>query len=84
MSGLALAPFTAATYSLIGELAREGAVTEAYAWQIVAAVAGGAVGAGMAGLIVEEVSVQAALACAPVTAGAGLLVAVAGRRALRS
>ncbi len=81
-AGLGLAPFTAAAYSLIGQLAPEGATTEAYAWQIVAAVAGGAVGAGIAGLIIEEFSVQAALACAPLAAGAGLVAAVAGRRAL--
>ena len=56
--GLGLAPSTAACYSLVGELAPEGALTEAYAWQIVAYVTGSAVGAWIAGVIVEEVGVD--------------------------
>ena len=82
VAGLGLAPSTAACYSLVGELAPEGALTEAYAWQIVAYVTGSAVGAWIAGVIVEEVSVTAALACAPATATLGVLVAFAGRRTL--
>ena len=82
VAGLGLAPSTAVCYSLVGELAPEGALTEAYAWQIVAYVSGSAVGAWVAGVIVEEVSVTAALACAPAAAGLGLLVAVVGRRSL--
>jgi MFS family permease len=81
-AGLGLAPSTAAAYTLIGELAPRGAMTEAYAWQIVAFVAGSAVGAWLAGAVVDAVSVEAALACAPLAAGAGLLVALAGRRSL--
>jgi MFS family permease len=78
VAGLGLAPVTAAAYSVIGELAAEGSTTEAFAWQIVGYVLGGACGAWLAGLLVEGVSVQAALALAPVTAGCGLLVALAG------
>ena len=81
-AGLGLAPSTAAGYSLVGELAPEDSMTEAYAWQIVAYVAGSSVGAWLAGVMVDELSVEAALACAPVVAGAGLLVALAGRRFL--
>ena len=82
VAGLGLAPSTAAAYSLIGDLAPAGAVTEAYSWQIVGYVAGSAVGAWLAGVIVEHVSVGAALACAPLAAALGLLVALAGRRAI--
>jgi MFS family permease len=82
VAGLGLAPSTAASYSLIGELAPEGAVTEAYAWQIVAYVSGGAAGAWLAGVLVEHAGVAAALACAPVAAALGLLVAVTRRRSL--
>jgi MFS family permease len=82
VAGLGLAPSTAAGYSLIGGLAPPGSVTEAYAWQIMAYVAGSAAGAWLAGAMVEAVSVEAALACAPVAATAGLLVALAGRRSL--
>jgi MFS family permease len=62
VAGLGLAPSTAAGYSLIGELAPSEAVTEAYAWQIVAYVAGGAFGAWLAGALVDELSFRAALA----------------------
>ena len=82
VAGLGLAPSTAAAYSLIGDLAPAGAVTESYAWQIVGYVAGSAVGAWLAGVVVEQVGVGAALACAPVAAASGLLVALAGRRAI--
>jgi predicted MFS family arabinose efflux permease len=82
LAGLGLAPSTAAAYSLVGDLAPPGSMTEAYAAQIVAYVAGSAVGAWLAGVMVESISVEAALACAPVAAAAGLLVALGGRRSL--
>lgn len=82
VAGLGLAPFTAAGYSLVGELAPPEALTEAYAWQIVAFVAGGAIGAWLAGVLVDALSVRAALACAPLAAGLGWLVAMAGGRRL--
>jgi MFS family permease len=82
VAGLMLAPSTAACYSLVGELAPEGALTEAYAWQIVAYVCGSSVGAWVAGAVVDAIGVGAALACAPVGAGLGLLAALAGRRSL--
>jgi MFS family permease len=82
LAGVGLAPSTAAAYSLVGDLAPAGAVTEAYSWQIVGYVAGSAVGAWLAGLLVEHSGVVAALACAPVAAALGLLLALAGRRAL--
>jgi MFS family permease len=82
VAGLALAPSSAVAYSLVGALAPAGSVTEAYAWQIVAYVGGSALGAWLAGAVVDAVSVEAALACAPVAAAAGLLLALAGRRSL--
>jgi MFS family permease len=82
VAGLGLAPSTAVCYLLVGELAPEGALTEAYAWQIVAYVSGSAIGAWLGGVIVEEVGVSAALACAPAAAALGLLVAVVRRRSL--
>jgi predicted MFS family arabinose efflux permease len=82
VAGLGLAPSTAAAYSLIGELSPPGAVTESYSWQIVGYVVGSAVGSWVAGVVVEQLSVTAALACAPLAAALGLLVALAGRRTL--
>ena len=67
---------------LVGELAPEGALTEAYSWQIVAYVIGAALGAWLGGVVVEHAGVTAALACAPAAATLGLLVAVVGRRSL--
>jgi hypothetical protein len=52
-----------------------------YGMEIVA-VAGASVGAWIAGALIDAVSVEAALACAPVVAAAALVVAVSGRRSL--
>jgi predicted MFS family arabinose efflux permease len=82
VAGLALSPSSAIGYSLVGELAPAGTVTEAYAWQIMAYVGGSALGAWLAGVVVDQVSVEAALACAPLAAGAGVALALAGRRSL--
>jgi predicted MFS family arabinose efflux permease len=82
VAGLALAPSTTATYSLVSELAPTTATTEAYAWVIVCFVAGSAAGAWLAGVVVESVSVAAALACAPLAGALALLVALASRRAI--
>jgi hypothetical protein len=48
----------------------------------IVAVAGASVGAWIAGALIDAVSVEAALACAPVVAAAALVVAVSGRRSL--
>jgi MFS family permease len=82
VAGLGLAPSTAAAYSLIGELAPEGSVTESYAWQIVGYVFGGACGAWLAGIFVDELGVVAALGLGPVAAAGTVLVALAGRKSL--
>jgi MFS family permease len=82
VAGLGLAPSTVAAYSLISELAPAGAMTEAYSWQIVGYVAGSAGGAWLAGVVVEQASVTAALVCAPIAAALGFLIALAGRRAI--
>ena len=82
VAGFGLAPSAAATYSLIDEIAPATARTEAYAWQIVGYVSGSAAGAWLAGAVVDGAGVAAALACAPLAAAAGLLIALAGRRSL--
>ena len=71
VAGLGLAPSTAAAYSLIGDLAPGSRVTESYSWQIVGYVTGSALGAWLAGVLVEEAGVAAALACAPAAATLG-------------
>src|SRR4051794_491803 len=61
VAGLGLAPSNIAGYSLIAELAPHGAMTEAYSWQIVGYVAGSAGGAWLAGVLVEQTGLTAAL-----------------------
>ncbi len=78
VAGLALAPVTAAAYSVIENLAAEGSVTESFAWQVVGYVLGGAVGAWLSGILVDALSVEAALALAPAMAACSLVVALAG------
>ena len=83
LAGLALAPSTTATYSLVTELAPPTATTEAYAWVIVCSSWPGARWApGWPACWWRRSSVAAALACAPLAAALGLLVALAGRRAI--
>jgi MFS family permease len=84
VAGVGLAPTTVAGYSLVGELAPRGTLTEAYAWQIVGYVAGSAVGAWFAGAAIDHLGVTAAIAAAPLAATAALLMTLAGRGALRS
>jgi MFS family permease len=81
-TGLAIAPLGATEYSLIGMLAPAGTATEAYSWQIVANTTGSAVGALLAGLLVEHASIDWALASASMACGLGLLVALVWRRTL--
>lgn len=81
-TGLALAPLGATEYALIGRLAPAGTATEAYSWLIVANTSGSAVGALLAGLLVDNASVGWAIGSASIACALGLLVALAGRRAL--
>jgi MFS family permease len=81
-TGLALAPLGATAYSLLAALAPAGTATEAYSWHIVANVVGSSIGAFVAGVLVEQASVEWALATASISCGLALLVGLAGRRTL--
>jgi MFS family permease len=81
-TGLALAPLGATEYALIGGLAPAGTATEAYSWLIVANTSGSAAGAFLAGLLIDHASVGWAIGSASIACALGLLVALAGRRAL--
>jgi MFS family permease len=81
-TGLALAPLGATEYALIGGLAPRGTATEAYSWLIVANTTGSAIGAFLAGLLVDRASVAWAIGSATIACGAGLLAAIGGRRFL--
>jgi MFS family permease len=72
IAGLFIAPSAAASFSLVGRLAPSGAVTEAFTWLSTGLTAGFAAGGLAAGLLVEHVSVDAALLA---TAGWAVLTA---------
>lgn len=82
ITGLTNAPLGATEYGLIGALAWEGTVTQAYSWQIVANVTGRAAGAFLAGILIDQAGVDSALASASISCGIADVVAVAGRRTL--
>jgi MFS family permease len=72
VAGLFIAPLAAAGFTLVGRLAPAGTVTEAFTWLSAAVTAGFAAGGVIAGLLVEHVSVTAALLA---TAGWAVLTA---------
>jgi MFS family permease len=82
VAGLALAPSAAAGYLVVDHVAPPGTVTEATTWVMTANVAGGAFGAAIGGIVVQDVSVQAALVLACAGPLIGTFVTLARRRTL--
>jgi len=82
IAGLALAPSAAAGYLVVDHVAPPGTVTEATTWVMTANVAGGALGAALGGIVVQDVSVRAALVLACVGPLLGTLVTLARRGTL--
>lgn len=82
IAGLALAPTAAAGYLIVDHIAPPGTVTEATTWVMTANVAGGALGAAIGGIVVQEMSVRTALVVACAGPAIGTLIAVARRRSL--
>jgi MFS family permease len=82
LTGLAIAPMATTEFALIERLAPAGMSTEAYSWQIVAGAVGFGLGTAISGALVERATVPWALGSAALSCGAGLLLALAGRRTL--
>jgi MFS family permease len=82
IAGLALAPSAAAGYLIVDHIAPPGTVTEATTWVMTANVAGGALGAAVGGIVVQNMSVRAALIVACVGPLLGTLLTLARRRTL--
>jgi MFS family permease len=82
IAGLALAPSAAAGYLIVDRIAPPGTVTEATTWVMTANVAGGALGAAVGGIVVQDVSVRAALLVACAGPLLGTLFTLARRRTL--
>ncbi|HXA54797.1 MAG TPA: MFS transporter [Solirubrobacteraceae bacterium] len=80
LAGLALAPMMACQFSLVGELAPAGTVTEAFTWHRAATVAGMAAGTALGGWLIDSRGVSAAFALGCVGVAAAGAVTVLGRR----
>jgi len=82
IAGVFLAPSAAAGYLIVDHIAPPGTVTEATTWVMTANVAGGALGAALGGIVVQEMSVRAALVVACLGPALGTLIVVVRRRSL--
>jgi MFS family permease len=82
-AGLFIAPLLASRNELAAHVAPPGAETEALTWPLTAMVAGVALGAGIAGVLVDHVGWRAPVVLAVVTATVGAAVAVARRHTLQ-
>jgi MFS family permease len=81
-AGLFIAPLIATRNELAGVVAPAGAATEAYSWPLTALVAGVALGAGLAGLLVDEAGWRAPVLFAPAAAALGATLSLSRRRTL--
>ena len=82
LAGLFLAPSFAALFSLVGDVARPGTLTEAYTWVATGITVGFAAGSALGGLLVERIDPSAGFVLA---ASGGVVTAAAawlGRRQL--
>jgi MFS family permease len=79
LSGLALAPVTAALYSLLDQIAPPGSATETFTWMITSIVSGAALGQALGGTLVNGGHPHRGFAAAVVAAGIGAAIAYAAR-----
>ena len=73
LAGAAIAPSEAAVYAMVDAAAPPDTITEAFAWLATAMAVGGAVGAALAGVVVDRAGPSAGFALA---AGAGALAVI--------
>lgn len=83
LAGCAVAPLISAANQLIGDIAPQGALTEAYTWLLTALVAGVAAGNAASGLIVDAIDWRAAFVMAAAVGTLGFAVAAVRRATLR-
>jgi predicted MFS family arabinose efflux permease len=81
-AGLFIAPLLASRNELAGHVAPPGAETEALTWPLTAMVAGVALGAGVAGILVDQIGWRAPVVVGVAAAAIGAAIAVARRRTL--
>ena len=84
IAGLAIAPLLSLLYTLIGALAPEGMVTEAFSWLSVAFPIGFGIGAALSGAVADGPGARAGIAIACLGVGIGALALVRWRSALQT
>ncbi len=80
LAGLCLAPMISCQFSLVGALAPEGTVTEAFTWHRAATIAGMAGGSALGGSLIDARGAGAAFALGCVGVAAAAVLAILGRR----
>ena len=81
-AGMFIAPLLATRNEMLSWVAPPGALTEAYTWPVTAFVGGIAIGAALAGAIVEAASWQTAFLIAGGVASVGTVIAVSRRHTI--
>jgi MFS family permease len=74
LAGASLAPFTACLYALLEDVAPPGTATEAFTWMFTANWTGAAAGSAIAGAVIQNSGIRAALLIAVGGSAAGALV----------
>jgi MFS family permease len=82
--GIAIAPFLACVFALVGRLTPEGSLTEAFSWLNAAFVAGAAAGAAVAGALVDGAGTRAGFIAVVVVSALCPLLLVVRRASLRA
>lgn len=82
VAGLPIAPAATCLYTLLGEAAPRGMITESFTWLATAFPSGIAAGAAVAGVLVDASGPGAAFAASAALAGVSAGVALAGHRRL--
>jgi hypothetical protein len=83
LSGLGLAPVTAALYSLVDEIAPPGSSTEAFTWMITSIVSGAAAGQALGGALVNGGHPHRGFAATVIAAAIAAAIAFAARPSFR-
>ncbi len=81
--GVTLAPALAAVYSLLDDVAPDGTAVESVTWITTATALGAALGAAVAGVVVQRASIQSALIIGTASAALAAAIPAYWRRTLR-
>lgn len=82
LAGTCIAPAFTTLYGMVADVARQGTLTESYTWVSTGITAGIATGAAAAGVVIDGVSTNAAMAGAAGAVAVAALITLLGRRAL--